>query len=795
MNIRIGIAALASLTVAATASAAVEWMSAGGGHGTFLKILAQQTGTNAVKKAGPNTLVFHLRKDKFVESLNLDFKGFHPYGYYMVKRGNDIALVGRDGDTSAFACMDFLKRFTGYRSFGGGPFGEVVPKIDKLDLPAEFTIREEPSVTSVWIAGNPFGDGIFMRSLRKTCVSTHALSDLVPAKLYAEHPEYFPLIDGQRRDPKSGAPWNPCMSNPDLPDLVRTYATNYFKRNPMNVGLPLGVNDGGGDCCCEKCRALLKKNDNQYLEFYNMAAKILAKEFPGKLVAFIAYMTCSAPPKEGFRMEPNILVERTGHAVGLVPWRKAGVRHFGNYQYFYGLNDSRMAPAYYPHFVAKYLRDYHKTYGLTTFWQEYYPDSVIFDACRQYVVNELLWNMDADVDALVADYHEKMFGPAAKAMRKFSDTCEEAYVDNPERGESFFMEWHNPVQFNGYTFARIAACDAALKEAAAAAKPGSTEAWRISLIAKVWSAMRPLMDCWACKTALAKTDDLDEIQRLARRGLADIETFKQVTLTPQEEKEAFYGAKPGIFQRWKDQTASGFAPLPPLEFGIDGALERLAAKLGPEKAKKVLEPLAKDPELSPYAVTRLYLMDHEPVDLVVNGSFEETCEPVRAPGDDKDWNPLGAPGGWVWWRFPNTEARCFVDDTEAHTGKRSGVVTKSRLGSAIMNKWKAEPRTRYRMSCWVKTNRDRNGINGNVCVRLKDLEGKWLDVTFTAIKCPIPREAVGRWVELKLIFTTPDREGGLYLVPLFSAGGSQTEDDRLWFDDVRLEKLCTLKKM
>jgi len=797
MNIRIGLAALASLTVAVTASAGVEWTFAGRKNGNLEKILSQQTGTNAVKKAGPNTLVFHTStKDNFVESLKLDFTGMHPYGYYMVKRGNDIALVGPNG--SDYACFDFLKRFTGYRSFGGGDFGEVIPKIDRIDLPAEFTYREEPSVASVWVAGDAFYNDLFARAWRRTCVSTHALSDLVPEKLYAEHPEYFPLIDGKRRDPASGAPWNPCMSNPDLPDLVRAYAERYFKKNPKYVGLPLGVNDGGGDCCCEKCLKLRREHGNQYLAFYNMAAKLLAKEFPGKLVSFIAYMSCANPPKDGFRMEPNILVEKTGHACSLDAWRKAGIRHFGNYQYLFAVSDSRMAPAYYPHVIARYLREYHRNYGLTTFWEELYPDTMIFDAGRQYVINELLWNMDADVDALIADYHEKMFGPAAKAMRKFSDTCEKAFVDNPERGESFIMEWNNPVQFNGWTFARIAACDAALKEAAAAAKPGSREAHRIDLIAKYWTAMRLLMDCWQCHRAMDKTDDLEEVLRLARRGLADIKAFDATTMAPEDEVEVFYhcwGGRKGYFKKWKKQTESGFAPLPPLERGIDGAFGRLTKRLGKEKAKAIFEPMTKDPEMSPYAVTQLYLMDNEPVNLVVNGSFEETCEPKRAPGDDKDWNPLGAPGGWVWWRFPNTEARAYVDDSEAHTGKRCGCLVKSRFGCAIMNKWKAEPRTRYRMSCWVKTNRGRGTSNGDVCVRLKNGKGEWIDVTYTAIKCYIPQTAVGQWVEISLIFTTPDREDGINLVPIFSPGDNQEDGDRLWIDDVRLEKLCELKKM
>ena len=36
-----------------------------------------------------------------------------------------------------------------------------------------------------------------------------------------------------------------------------------------------------------------------------------------------------------------------------------------------------------------------------------------------YVANKLMWNPDADVDALVADFYAQAFGPAAPAMRRY----------------------------------------------------------------------------------------------------------------------------------------------------------------------------------------------------------------------------------------------------------------------------------------------------------------------------------------------------------------------------------------
>ena len=783
-----------AIGLACGASAAVEWRLTGpdkSAVGRFAKVLAEQTGTESVRTAGSETYVFHCGADDFAKDLKLDLASLHPYGYYIAIRGRDVVLAGRTRSGTAYAAFDFLKRHTGYRSFGGR-LGEIVPKIEKLDLPDELTVREEPDVISCNIAGATGADGAFTRGGRLTCRATHAMSHMVKKDMYEAHPEYFALVHGKRLKPGTG-PCNPCMSNPDLPDLFRAYARDFFRRNPDALGIPMGVNDGGGDCDCDGCRAIYAKHGNQYVEFYNAAAKILAEEFPGKYLAFIAYsVRCSQAPKDGLRMEPNILVEVTGYANTYAAWKKAGVRNFGTYEYLYALNGSRMAPACYTHHIADYLRAQRHTYGLNTFWEEYFCGSPLIDAGRQYVVNELMWNMDADVDALLDDYHRAMFGAAAAAMREFSDICEEAFADNPARTR-YQDEYHNPIQFNGYTFERIARIDAVLAKAAKAVKAGTPEARRIELITKLWGAMRLLMDNWQVAKALAKTDDPDEIVRLIRRGLADIDAFRDYMISPADDEDAFLNTSKLGFRKWKAQADSRFAPLPPLEKAADAAFARLAEKLGQEKARAFFAPLAHEPGVGVFAATQLRLMDGEPENLIANGSFEELdASAERNPSGASDWHPFGQAGGWNWWHFPSAAAQAWTDETEAHDGRRSVVIGENVLGCSILNSWQVEPRCRYRLSFWVKRNDAAGGAKGlgGFSIRMANGAGKWIDAG-SAIGCKVPEEAIGKWVKLTVIFTTPERDDGVRIVPIFGAP-RQGPDSRLWLDDVRLERLCAV---
>ncbi len=375
---------------------------------------------------GATNYVFHLKRDDFANSLGLDFDSLDPSGYYMARRGRDIVLAGRTGRGDGYALADFLKRFAGYRHFGS-PFGVIAPHTDNLVLPEEFTVREEPDVPSVNVAGGG-GMGAFGRDGRLTCMATHAMSGMVKKEMFEEHPEYFPMVKGERRAPSMG-PWNPCMSNPVLPQLFDAYADAYFAKHPDNLGLPMGVNDGGGDCQCTECERLWKEHGNQYAVFYNMDAKRLAKSHPGKYLAFIAYSTrCSQVPK-GLTMESNILVEVTGMTDMVKTrrgWRDSGLKNFGIYEYLYAFNGSVMSPAYYPHDIADYFRSLYKEFGMKTLWEEYFAWSPIIDAGRQYVINELMWNMDADVDALIADYFKSLDGPAEKPVRRCHESAEAA---------------------------------------------------------------------------------------------------------------------------------------------------------------------------------------------------------------------------------------------------------------------------------------------------------------------------------------------------------------------------------
>ncbi len=74
---------------------------------------------------------------------------------------------------------------------------------------------------------------------------SHHLAEVFPRALFKTHPEYFPLIWGQRLDPADRiAFWQPDLGREDVAHFAAEQAKQYFDQHPTAETFSLGVNDG-----------------------------------------------------------------------------------------------------------------------------------------------------------------------------------------------------------------------------------------------------------------------------------------------------------------------------------------------------------------------------------------------------------------------------------------------------------------------------------------------------------------------------------------------------------------------
>ena len=131
-----------------------------------------------------------------------------------------------------------------------------------------------------------------------------------PDKHFAEHPEWFALVGGERQ------PKQLCSTNPEVVARVIEVAKSYLRRVPRAASFPLDPNDNIDFCQCATCTALdvpgavirgAPSVTDRVLTFVNAVAGGIREEFPDRYVAFYAYWTHIDPP---VRVKPagNVVV-------------------------------------------------------------------------------------------------------------------------------------------------------------------------------------------------------------------------------------------------------------------------------------------------------------------------------------------------------------------------------------------------------------------------------------------------------------------------------------------------------
>ncbi|MFO7976249.1 MAG: DUF4838 domain-containing protein, partial [Candidatus Hydrogenedentota bacterium] len=152
----------------------------------------------------------------------------------------------------------------------------------------------------------------------------HTAYELVPPdKYYAEHPEYYSLVSGERRAPANIAWRDPqvmrrhpelqgqlCFSNPEVAEVIAEELSHRIKENPEPKIWSVSQMDWGNYCECEDCRAINEKEGSRagaLLTCVNRVARALADEFPGHRIETLAYEWSRKPP-QNLTPEPNVII-------------------------------------------------------------------------------------------------------------------------------------------------------------------------------------------------------------------------------------------------------------------------------------------------------------------------------------------------------------------------------------------------------------------------------------------------------------------------------------------------------
>jgi len=264
-------------------------------------------------------------------AVNASVEGMPLESFGIATRNGSIYILGPDTAEGEFTLQGgtssgtrngvnaFLQLFVGVRWLMPGDHGDYVPETPTITVPETamtdapfFLNRRVPytqqglPVVQQWWARQGLGYSLYLSH-------GHNFRRTIPAELYDEHPDYFPMFDGVRVPPTGR--YKLCLTNPGLIRAFADRIIEYFDQTPASTCYSLSPSDSAGYCQCPDCAALYEEDPNgnlsvtpAVLHFYNEVAKLVAERYPDKVLAGYVYAAYVFPPHEPIQLEPNVFL-------------------------------------------------------------------------------------------------------------------------------------------------------------------------------------------------------------------------------------------------------------------------------------------------------------------------------------------------------------------------------------------------------------------------------------------------------------------------------------------------------
>jgi len=480
------------------------------------RYIAKTTGATLAITTEPSAgaKVIALGSGPAVQALDVDGAALQTgeQGYLLRTIGSAAVVIagGANGGT-LYGVYDFLERYAGVRWYAPGV--EKAEKLDRLAVgPVDEVVR--PGFPCRWTSYTwPGRDGDFMARQRHnfghgsggkygkqymfngTC---HTYFRYVsPEEFYDTHPEYFSLVGGVRLRDETQL----CLTNPELLEIVTQRMLQTMRDNPDIGQHNFSQMDYYNPCQCPACRAINEQYQTAggtQFWFINQLAERTSKEFPDTLIGTLAYTYTEQPPV-GLTMHPNAAVWLChmfpccdSHPIETCPYNAEYRRRAEAW--------SRICRHLYIwHYIVDFAHYYNPFPNLRAmaadmrFYQRIGVESVFlqamgdgggggeFSLLRGYYGMKLLWDPQADPQAIIDDFLQGYYGAAASAIGEYVKLLHDKVQD-----EDIHMHLYtNPAM--GYLTYEVMAKASALFDEAQAAVAGDAE-----LLERVKVARMPL---------------------------------------------------------------------------------------------------------------------------------------------------------------------------------------------------------------------------------------------------------------------------------------------------------------
>ena len=345
-------------------------------------------------------------------------------------------LVAGNNDQSHYSAVSKLLQDWGCRWYLQSDFGEVVPehptlKVGKLDYAygSPFEIR------GYWLSwrGDDTGRAEFQRrnfaSTAGVAGAGHALGQYTK-KLVPEGKTPFQVPLSEEATAKEVASQIEAQYAKGVPGISLAIEDgNYLSDSKSDKELQAGIYD----------KYLVgASNTDAVITLYNNVAKILRAKYPNSptVLGGLAYANVTLPPQRVTKIEPNVVMwlapididpnhgmddpkspPRGEYKGMMVRWSQLLGGRVAIYDYDQGQLVWRDLPNPSHYAFAEDVKHYRKAGILGVATESRGASATTF--LNLYFRLQLLWNPDADVNAMLAEFYPKFYGPSAAPMANY----------------------------------------------------------------------------------------------------------------------------------------------------------------------------------------------------------------------------------------------------------------------------------------------------------------------------------------------------------------------------------------
>lgn len=382
-------------------------------------------------------------------------------GFHLRTAGEYLCIIAGPVRGALYGVYELLERYWGCRWYAS--FHSVIPLHTSLSLPdiddvqapafamrepywwemrdGDYAARSRANGTGMQLEERHggkirFGGGLFV----------HTFYRLVPPdEFFADHPEYYSLIDGERQIGYSQL----CLTNPDVLRIITERVLAAIRSDPTARLFSVSQNDWDGHCQCDACMEIEEREESPagpLIHFVNQVAEAVEAEFPDVWIETLAYQYTRKPPKT-IRPRHNVVPRLcTIECDFSLPLDESAypqnVRFVEDIRGWSAITDKLYVWDYttnfhnyvgpHPNFPAipgniRFFRD-NRVVGLFEQGANEGPHAE-FGELRSWLIAKLLWNPDQPVEPLLDDFFAGYYGAAAGPIRQYFDELQTLALD------------------------------------------------------------------------------------------------------------------------------------------------------------------------------------------------------------------------------------------------------------------------------------------------------------------------------------------------------------------------------